>query len=46
MSENTRQKAQAALAEIEEVTAVALREPVDAGAVVPLEKGPEDDQFF
>ncbi|SPH22152.1 TelA-like protein [Ascidiaceihabitans donghaensis] len=36
MSETVRQKAEATLAEVEAVTAVALREPVDAGAVVTL----------
>ncbi len=36
MSEATREKASQTLAQIEQVTAVALREPVDAGAIVPL----------
>ena len=36
MSELVRQKAQEALAEIEETTAVVLPEPADAGAIVPL----------
>ncbi|MEO0390906.1 MAG: toxic anion resistance protein [Pseudomonadota bacterium] len=36
MSETIRQKAQAALAEVQEVTAVLLPEPADAGAIVPL----------
>ena len=38
MSETVRQKAEAALAQVEEVTAVVLPEPVDAGAIVPLEE--------
>ena len=36
MSETTRQKAQEALALVEEVTAVVLPEPIEAGAIVPL----------
>ncbi|MEL6451931.1 MAG: toxic anion resistance protein [Pseudomonadota bacterium] len=36
MSETVRQKAESALAQVEEVTAVVLPEPKDAGAVVPL----------
>jgi len=36
MSDTIRQKAQESLAQIEEVTAVALREPVEATAIVPL----------
>ncbi|MEL7164432.1 MAG: toxic anion resistance protein [Pseudomonadota bacterium] len=36
MSELVRQKAQEALAEIEETTAVVLPEPADAGVIVPL----------
>ncbi|MEM6759968.1 MAG: toxic anion resistance protein [Pseudomonadota bacterium] len=36
MSELVRQKAEEALAEIEETTAVVLPEPADAGAIVPL----------
>jgi uncharacterized protein YaaN involved in tellurite resistance len=36
MSDTIRQKAQESLAQIEEVTAVALREPVEANAIVPL----------
>ena len=36
MSDTVRQKAEAALAEVEKVTAVILPEPVDAGAIVPL----------
>ncbi|MFT6022807.1 MAG: hypothetical protein ACI9PY_000918 [Ascidiaceihabitans sp.] len=36
MSDKTRLKAQESLAQIEEVTAVALREPVEANAIVPL----------
>ncbi|MEO0938001.1 MAG: toxic anion resistance protein [Pseudomonadota bacterium] len=36
MSETVRQKAEASLAMIEEVTAVTLAEPADAGAIVPL----------
>ncbi|MEX0312358.1 MAG: toxic anion resistance protein [Tateyamaria sp.] len=38
MSETVRQKAEAALAQVEEVTAVVLPEPKDAGAIVPLEQ--------
>ncbi|SFL59001.1 toxic anion resistance protein [Shimia aestuarii] len=38
MSDTTRQKAEAALVELETVTAVELAEPVDADAIVPLEK--------
>ena len=38
MSETVRQKAEAALAQVEEVTAVVLPEPTDAGAIVPLEQ--------
>jgi uncharacterized protein YaaN involved in tellurite resistance len=38
MSETTRDKAQAALAMVEEVTAAVLPEPMDAGAIVPLAK--------
>ncbi|SLN32782.1 TelA-like protein [Roseovarius litorisediminis] len=38
MSENIREKAQAALAEIEEVSKVILPEPTDANAIVPLAK--------
>ncbi|MRU16573.1 toxic anion resistance protein [Roseovarius sp. A21] len=38
MSENTRQKAEAALAEVEEVSRAILPEPADANAIVPLEK--------
>ncbi|SHG45033.1 toxic anion resistance protein [Cognatishimia maritima] len=36
MSDTVRQKAEAALAEVEEVTAVVLPEPVEANAIVPL----------
>jgi uncharacterized protein YaaN involved in tellurite resistance len=36
MSETIRQKAEAALAEVEEVTAVVLPEPLEANAIVPL----------
>ncbi|WP_298843465.1 toxic anion resistance protein [uncultured Roseobacter sp.] len=36
MSETIREKAQAALAEVEEVTAVVLPEPAEATAIVPL----------
>jgi uncharacterized protein YaaN involved in tellurite resistance len=36
MSQDVRQKAQTALAEVEEVTAVVLPEPSDANAIVPL----------
>jgi uncharacterized protein YaaN involved in tellurite resistance len=38
MSENSRQKAEAELAEVEEVSRVILPEPAEANAVVPLEK--------
>ena len=38
MSETVRQKAEAALAQVEEVTAVVLPEPKDANAIVPLEQ--------
>ncbi|MFT5632071.1 MAG: hypothetical protein ACI9HB_003257, partial [Gammaproteobacteria bacterium] len=38
MSENTRLQAEKSLAAIEEVTAIALREPEDANAVVVLAK--------
>ena len=38
MSETVRKKAEAALAQVEEVTAVVLPEPKDAGAIVPLEE--------
>jgi uncharacterized protein YaaN involved in tellurite resistance len=38
MSENIRQKAEAALAEVEEVSRTILPEPADANAIVPLEK--------
>ncbi|KRS15985.1 toxic anion resistance protein [Roseovarius indicus] len=38
MSEKSREKAEAELAEIEEVSRVILPEPVEANAVVPLEK--------
>ena len=41
MSENIRQKAQATLAEVEEVSRAILPEPVDANAVVPLEAADE-----
>ncbi|WP_294620910.1 toxic anion resistance protein [uncultured Roseovarius sp.] len=37
MSENIRQKAEAALAEVEEVSRTILPEPADANAIVPLE---------
>ncbi|WP_306152966.1 toxic anion resistance protein [Roseovarius sp. MMSF_3281] len=37
MSENTRQKAEAALAEVEEVSRAILPEPADANSIVPLE---------
>ncbi|MEL7099592.1 MAG: toxic anion resistance protein [Pseudomonadota bacterium] len=40
MSETVRQKAEASLAMVEEVTAVTLPEPMDAGAVVPLAEAP------
>jgi len=36
MSENTRQKAEAALAEVEEVSALILPEPTEATAIVPI----------
>lgn len=36
MSETIRQKAETALAQVEEVTAVVLAEPTDANAIVPL----------
>ncbi|UZD89553.1 toxic anion resistance protein [Cognatishimia activa] len=36
MSDTVRQKAEAALAEVEQVTAVVLAEPVEANAIVPL----------
>ncbi|WP_420010716.1 toxic anion resistance protein [Tateyamaria sp.] len=36
MSETIRQKAESALAQVEEVTAVVLAEPTDANAIVPL----------
>ena len=38
MSENVRAKAEAALAEVEEISQVILPEPVEATAIVPLEK--------
>jgi len=38
MSDTTRQKAEAALAEVEEVSRAILPEPSDANAIVPLEK--------
>ena len=38
MSETTRQKAEAALAEVEEVSRTILPAPVDANEIVPLEK--------
>lgn len=38
MSKTVRQKAEAALAQVEEVTAVVLPEPAEATAVVPLEE--------
>ncbi|APX13675.1 toxic anion resistance protein [Tateyamaria omphalii] len=38
MSETVRQKAEAALTQVEEVTAVVLPEPTDATAIVPLEQ--------
>jgi len=38
MSDNIRQKAEAALAEVEEVSRTILPEPADANAIVPLEK--------
>lgn len=36
MSDSVRQKAEAALAEVEQVTAVVLPEPIEANAIVPL----------
>lgn len=36
MSDTVRQKAEAALAEVEQVTAVVLPEPIEANAIVPL----------
>ncbi|MEL6618706.1 MAG: toxic anion resistance protein [Pseudomonadota bacterium] len=36
MSDTIRQKAESAMAQVEEVTAVVLAEPKDAGAIVPL----------
>ncbi|MFW2544393.1 toxic anion resistance protein [Primorskyibacter sp. 2E107] len=42
MSENVRQKATAALAEVEEINAVVLPEPADANAVVPLNDATAD----
>ncbi len=38
MSQTTRQKAEAVIAELENVTAVELPEPADAAAIVPLEQ--------
>ncbi|MEP4197618.1 MAG: toxic anion resistance protein [Aliishimia sp.] len=38
MSDTVRQKAETSLALVEEVTAVTLPEPMDAGAIVPLEE--------
>lgn len=38
MTETTREKAQAILAEVEEVSAVILPEPADANAIVPLKE--------
>ena len=38
MSETIRQKAEAALAEVQEISAAILPEPTDANAIVPLEK--------
>ncbi len=38
MSDTIRQKAEATLAEVEEVSKVILPEPVEANAIVPLEK--------
>ncbi|MEL6465042.1 MAG: toxic anion resistance protein [Pseudomonadota bacterium] len=38
MSETVRQKAEAALAQVEEITAVVLPEPAAANAIVPLEQ--------
>ena len=42
MSDNIRQKAEAALAEVEEVSRAILPEPADAHAVVPLEAADKD----
>jgi uncharacterized protein YaaN involved in tellurite resistance len=42
MSENTRQKAQETLSLVEEVNAVILPEPAEAGAVVPLAEAPAE----
>ncbi|WGW05335.1 toxic anion resistance protein [Tropicibacter oceani] len=42
MSENVRQKAQAALAEVEEVNAIILPEPAAANAIVPLAEAPAE----
>ena len=38
MSDTIRQKAEAILADVEEVTALKLAEPSEATAIVPLEK--------
>ncbi|MEQ9261467.1 MAG: toxic anion resistance protein [Roseovarius sp.] len=38
MSDTVRQKAEATLAEVEEVSRVILPEPIEAGAIVPLEQ--------
>ncbi|MEM8654366.1 MAG: toxic anion resistance protein [Pseudomonadota bacterium] len=38
MSETVRQKAEAALAQVEEITAAVLPEPADANAIVPLDQ--------
>ena len=38
MSDTVRQKAEAVLAEVEEISKVVLPEPVEANAIVPLEK--------
>ena len=38
MSDATRQKAEAALADVESVSRAVLPEPTDANAIVPLEK--------
>ncbi|WP_306115904.1 MULTISPECIES: toxic anion resistance protein [unclassified Roseovarius] len=38
MTDNTRQKAEATLAEVEQVSAVILPEPTDANAIVPLKE--------
>ncbi len=43
MTENVRQQAEAALAAVEEINRVVLPEPVDAGAIVPLEQA-DDSQ--